>query len=192
MTASFHCSRQSIAPTRSESIHEAAEKIKAWTKQVITKAIRIAKYRGRFFEFSFLEDIDKTWLLDLGRLAHWDRLSSIDGGGRLMEYDDGVFERFDAAVSDSNLNDHDPTLLFIATDGKKIYKAFIAPQSSVGEDSVVLSKGFDEGEFIGIWSQDWMRSLIDDLDKDQDPESSWGNVMERMVLQISDYADSNP
>ena len=158
----------------------------------MTKAMKSAAWRGRLFEVSFLEGIDRTWLLFCGRVARWDRLSFIDGGGRLVKYEDGIFEKFDAAVSDVNQNDRDPTLLFIATDGSRIYKAFAGPQSSVGDENSTFSKGFDTGVFIGIWSHEWLRSLVDDLGTEEDPDAGWGEMMERMVMQMADYADSNP
>lgn len=192
MSESYHCSRQSMTPTRSRSIHVAMNKIAAWARQVATKAMNMAAGRDRLFEFSFFAGIDQTWLLDCGDVSRWFRVSFIDGGGRPVKYEDGVFKKFDDAVSDATQNDADPTLLFIATDGSRIFKAFAGPQSAVGEDSSTFSMGFEEGVYIGIWSHEWLRNLVDDLGMEADPDSGWGEMMERMVLSLSSYADDNP
>lgn len=106
-----------------------------------------------------------------------------------MKYDDGVFEKFDQAVSDVEQNDTDPTILFIATDGHRVYKAFTGPEAAVGQENPVFSKGFDDGVFIGIWSHQWLRELIGELERNDDPDAGWTALMERMVLAIAEYAD---
>ncbi len=105
-----------------------------------------------------------------------------------MEYQNGVYEKFSEAVNDSNQNDLDPTLLFIATDGKSIFKAFSAPATAVDGD-YYCSPGFDEGTYIGVWSHDWIRNQIDDIEDQEDPDQGWSKIMEDMVAAIADYAD---
>lgn len=106
-----------------------------------------------------------------------------------MKYEDGVFEKFDEAVSDVDQNDTDPTILFIATDGRRVYKAFTGPDRAVGEDDPVFSKGFDDDVFIGIWSHGWLRDFVARIENNEDPDADWGGLMEQMVLAIAEYAD---
>lgn len=106
-----------------------------------------------------------------------------------MSYDDGVFQKFDEAVNDVTINDTDPTLLFIATDGHRVYKAFTGPQSAVGQDGPIFSKGFDEDIYIGIWSHQWLRDMVARIEDNEDPDADWGEMMETMVLSIAEYAD---
>lgn len=105
-----------------------------------------------------------------------------------MEYQNGIYEKFSTAVNDSNQNDLDPTLLFVATDGRFIFKAFSAPATAVTDD-YYCSTGFDEDTYMGIWSHDWIRNQIDLMEQEEDPEQSWANLMEKMVLTIAEYAD---
>jgi hypothetical protein len=150
----------------------------------------IAPYRYPVFEFSFLPGIDQTWLLNCGRVARWFRVSFIDGGGRPVKYKDGMFEKFDKEVSDANQNETDSTLLFIATDGSRIYKAFAGPVSAVGDSDPYLSKGFDDDTYIGIWSHEWLRNRMPELEDQIDPDAGWGELMENMVVTMADFADS--
>ena len=108
-----------------------------------------------------------------------------------MKYKDGMFEKFDKEVSDVNQNDLDPTLLFIATDGKRIFKAFTGPASTVKDGDPCFSKGFDDDVYIGIWSRDWLRGKMPELEAQIDSEAGWGELMETMVVALSDFADSD-
>jgi len=187
---SRHSSVQPIAPARSR-IRTLAKMIAAWARLVKMKAMKTAKYRDRrVFEFGFSDGIDRTWLL---RDGTWDKLSCYDGGGRPVKYSKGMFGKFDEAVSDAEQNDNDPTLLFIATDGKRLFKAFTGPDSSVDDPAMpAFSKGFDDDTFIGIWSHGYLRDAVDRIEamKDGDRDRGWGEEMERMVAQMADYADS--
>lgn len=106
-----------------------------------------------------------------------------------MEYEEGVFEKFDSAVNDVNQNDSDPTMLFIATDGRRVYKAFTGPESAVGQAEPVFSKGFDDDVFIGIWSHQWLKNIVEGLEMNADPNADWAELMEKMVVAIAEYAD---
>ena len=106
-----------------------------------------------------------------------------------MHYEDGVFKKFDQAIADVDKGDVDSTLLFIATDGSRIYKAFAGPDSSVGEKNPYLSSGFDDETYIGIWSHSWLQNIIADLERGDDPDSGWEDLMGDMVTAIADYAD---
>lgn len=106
-----------------------------------------------------------------------------------MEYENNVFAKFDEAVNDVNQNDNDPTMLFIATDGRRVYKAFTGPESAVGQEAPVFSKGFDDDVFIGIWSHQWLKNIVEDLERKADPNDGWSELMEQMVLAIAEYAD---
>lgn len=188
---SRHSSVQPIAPARSR-IRTLAKMIAAWAMLVKTKARTTAKYRGRrAFEFGFGSGIDRTWLLCGGK---WEpRLSCYDGGGSPMipKYEKGVFGKFDEAVNDAEQNDRDPTILFIATDGKRLFKAFNAPDSSVDDPTMpTFSKGFDDDTFIGVWSHSYLRDAVERIEAMQDGDGGWGEEMERMVAQMADYADS--
>lgn len=107
-----------------------------------------------------------------------------------MNYEDGVFEKFDEAVNDATQNDLDPTILFIATDGSRVYKAFTGPESAVGDYEPVFSQGFDEDVFIGVWSHAWLRDIIAGLEAGENPDDGWTELMEGMVLSIAEYADA--
>lgn len=188
MLASGHSTFQSMAPTCVRIIQAAAKIIKACAKHVTMKAAKITG--GRRFEVSFTAGIDQTWLLSRRCLRRvWNRLSFNDGGGSFVEYQNGVYEKFSAAVNDTNQNDLDPTLLFIATDGRFIFKAFSAPATAV-DDDYYCSSGFDEDTYMGVWSHDWIRKQITDLEEEGDPEQGWADLMEKMVLTIAEYADS--
>lgn len=106
-----------------------------------------------------------------------------------MKYEDGVYQKFDEAINDVDQNDLDPTILFIATDGRRVYKAFTGPEPAVGDSDPVFSKGFDDDVFIGIWSHRWLQDLVKDIEDREDPDRLWGEVMEEMVCAIADYAD---
>lgn len=106
-----------------------------------------------------------------------------------MKYEDGVFEKFDEAVNDVTQNDTDPTMLFIATDGRRVYKAFTGPESAVGQESPVFSKGFDDDVFIGVWSHQWLKDMVARIENNEDPDADWGAMMENMVLSIAEYAE---
>jgi hypothetical protein len=179
-----------MASTWLRSIQAAAKRIAAWAKLVAMKAKRIASDRDGLFEFAFLSDIEQTWLLARGQYPCWFRVSFIDGGGRPVKYEDGVFEKFDQSVSDATQNDDDPTILFIATDGRRVFKAFSGPDSAMVDEDPQFSTGFDDGVFIGIWSHSWLRRRVAELEETEDPDSGWGRAMEDMVMAISDYADS--
>lgn len=186
---SLHSRVQAIAPALF-SMRTAAQTIKAWAIDVIAKAKAIATYRERRFEFSFSSGIEQTWLLVVRkRISTWFRVSFIDGGGRPVEYENNVFAKFDEAVNDVNQNDNDPTMLFIATDGRRVYKAFTGPESAVGQEAPVFSKGFDDDVFIGIWSHQWLKNIVEDLERKADPNDGWSELMEQMVLAIAEYAD---
>lgn len=105
-----------------------------------------------------------------------------------MEYQKDIFEKFNTAVNDTNQNDSDPTILFIATDGRFIFKAFSAPATAVDFD-YYCSTGFDDDTYMGVWSHDWIRSQINDIEQKEDPDDGWGKLMEQMVLTIAEYAD---
>lgn len=106
-----------------------------------------------------------------------------------MEYEDGIFEKFDQAVSDVETNDNDPTLLFIATDGSRVYKAFTGPEEAVGENDPAFARGFDDDVFIGIWSLGWLRDRVKDIELKENPDDEWGALMQDMVLSLADFAD---
>ena len=187
MLASDHSTFQSMASTCVRSIQAAAKIINACARHVKMKAAKITG--GRRFEVSFTVGIDQTWLLSRRRLRRsWNRLSLNDGGGSFVEYQNGIYEKFSAAVDDTNQNDLDPTLLFIATDGRFIFKAFSAPATAV-ENDYYCSTGFDDDTYMGVWSHDWMRRQIDDMEQKEDPDEGWGKLMEQMVLTIAEYAD---
>ena len=187
MLASRHSTSQSMAPTCMRSIRAAVKIIMACAKHVTMKAANITT--GRRFEVSFIGDIDQTWLLSRRLLRRvWNRLSLIDGGGRLMQYEDNVYAKFNAAVNDSNQNDLDPTLLFIATDGRMIYKAFAGPATAV-DNNFYVSQGFDDDTFMGVWSHDWIRDQISSMEDAENPDQEWANLMEGMVVTIAEYAD---
>jgi len=105
-----------------------------------------------------------------------------------MQYEDNVYAKFNAAVNDSNQNDLDPTLLFIATDGRMIYKAFAGPATAV-DNNFYVSQGFDDDTFMGVWSHDWIRNQISNMEDAEDPDQEWANLMEGMVATIAEYAD---
>jgi len=108
-----------------------------------------------------------------------------------VKYAKGMFGKFDEAVSDAEQNDNDPTLLFIATDGNRLFKAFTGPDSSVDDPAMpAFSKGFDDETFIGIWSHSYLREAIGRIEEMQDGDAGWGEEMQRMITQMSDYADS--
>ncbi len=107
-----------------------------------------------------------------------------------MEYKDDIFLKYNAAINDSNQNDLDPTLLFIATDGSTIYKAFAGPRTAVDND-FYISSGFDDETYLGVWSHDWIRGQISNLEEMEDPDKGWADLMESMVLAIAEYADNN-
>jgi len=187
MLASCHSTFQSIASTCVRKIQAAAKIINACARHVKMKAKKIATERR--FEVSFFAGIDQTWLLSRRCLRRvWNRLSFNDGGGSFVEYRNGVYEKFSAAVNDSNQNDLDPTMLFIATDGRFIFKAFSAPATAVDGD-YYCSAGFDEDTYMGVWSHDWIRKQMDDMDKSDDPDADWANIMEKMVLTMAEYSD---
>lgn len=190
-TASLQVSSQSMAPTLLWRIHAAAKSIPAWAKLVAMKAMNRPTGRAELFEFAFGSDIDQTWLLCVRRVSRWFRVSLIDGGGRLVKYEDGVFEKFDQALADADSDSAiDPTMLFIATDGRRVYKAFSGPESAVGQFDPYFSTGFDDGVYIGIWSHAWLQDMIVKMELDDDPDASWGRLMEDMVSAIADYADA--
>jgi len=105
-----------------------------------------------------------------------------------MKYEDGVYARFNRVVSEANRESHDPTLLFIATDGGKIFKAFTAPAAAV-KGYFEAIRGLDDDTFIGVWSHEWIKDRIAALEEQDDPEQGWSNLMQDMVIQIADQAD---
>lgn len=105
-----------------------------------------------------------------------------------MYQNDEVFLKFNAAINDVNQNDLDPTILFIATDGQNIFKAFTAPATAVDGD-FYISEGFDENTYMGVWSHDWIRKQILEMDEVDDPEAAWQGLMESMVRTIAGYLD---
>jgi len=144
---------------------------------------------GLRFEVSLDGGIEDTWILDKGNSdGHWFRVSFIDGGGRPVKYEPDMFNKFDQAVNDVNQNDSDSTLLFIATDGSRLYKAFTGPATAVEAD-YYCSAGFDDETFIGVWSHEWMQSSIAEIEESNDPDAGWTKLMEGMVLTIAEYAD---
>ena len=108
-----------------------------------------------------------------------------------MQYDNDVFAKFNAAVNDVNRTASDPTILFIATDGEVILKAFAGPASAVDGDYYV-SKGFDDNTYMGVWSHDWLREQISHLEFSDDQAQGWSDLMESMVATIIEYVDNTP
>jgi hypothetical protein len=185
--ASRHSILQLIASTCVRRIQAVAKIIIAWTRQVTRKAMNTTP--GLRFEVSLDGGIEDTWILDKGNSdGHWFRVSFIDGGGRPVKYEPDMFNKFDQAVNDVNQNDSDSTLLFIATDGSRLYKAFTGPATAVEAD-YYCSAGFDDETFIGVWSHEWMQSSIAEIEKSNDPDAGWTKLMEGMVLTIAEYAD---
>lgn len=185
--ASRHSILQLIAPTCVRRIKAVVKIITAWARQVTMKAMNITP--ALRFEVSLAGGIEDTWILDKGdRSSHWFRVSFIDGGGRLLKYDPDMFKKFDEAVNDVNQNDLDATLLFIATDGTRIYKAFTGPATAVEEDHY-CSAGFDDETFMGVWSHEWMQRSIAEIEASDDSDAGWTKLMEGMVLSIAEYAD---
>jgi hypothetical protein len=185
--ASRHSILQLIASTCVRRIQAVAKIIIAWTRQVTRKAMNTTP--GLRFEVSLDGGIEDTWILDKGNSdGHWFRVSFIDGGGRPVKYEPDMFNKFDQAVNDVNQNDSDSTLLFIATDGSRLYKAFTGPATAVEAD-YYCSAGFDDETFIGVWSHEWMQSSIAEIEESNDPDAGWTKLMESMVLTIAEYAD---
>ena len=141
------------------------------------------------FEVSLDGGIEDTWILDKGNGdGHWFRVSFIDGGGRPVKYEPEIFSKFDQAINDVNQNDTDPTILFIATDGSRLYKAFTGPATAVEADHY-CSTGFDDETFIGVWSHEWMQRNIAEIEESDNPDAGWTKLMEGMVRTIAEYAD---
>ncbi len=188
-TASRHLISQLIASTCVRKIQAVTKIITAWARQVNMNARDTTK--DVRFEVFLDGDIETTSILDVGS-GKWFRVSSIDGGGRPVKYEPDMFKKFDEAVNDANQNDHDKTLLFIATDGTRLYKAFTGPATAVnGETSsndYFCSDGFDDETFIGVWSHEYMRRKIAELEASGDPEDAWGLLMQEMMTTIADYA----
>ena len=141
------------------------------------------------FEVSLDGGIEDTWILDKGNGdGHWFRVSFIDGGGRPVKYEPEIFSKFDQAINDVNQNDTDPTILFIATDGSRLYKAFTGPATAV-ETDYYCSAGFDDETFIGVWSHEWMQRNIAEIEESDNPDAGWTSLMAEMVRTIAEYAD---
>lgn len=185
--ASRHSILQLIASTCVRRIQAVAKIITAWARQVTMKAMNTTP--GLRFEVSLDGGIEDTWILDKGNgEGHWFRVSFIDGGGRPVKYEPDMFNKFDQAVNDVNQNDSDSTLLFIATDGSRLYKAFTGPATAVESDHY-CSAGFDDETFIGVWSHEWMQRNILEIEASDNPDAGWTKLMEGMVLTIAEYAD---
>jgi hypothetical protein len=185
--ASRHSILQLIASTCVRRIQAVAKIIAAWARQVVMKAMNTTP--GLRFEVSLDGGIEDTWILDQRNSeGHWFRVSFIDGGGRPVKYEPDMFNKFDQAVNDVNQNDSDSTLLFIATDGSRLYKAFTGPATAVESDHY-CSAGFDDETFIGVWSHEWMQRNILEIEASDNPDAGWTKLMEGMVLTIAEYAD---
>jgi len=185
--ASRHSILQLIASTCVRRIQAVAKIITAWARQVTIKAMNTTP--GLRFEVSLDGGIEDTWILDKGNSGgHWFRVSFIDGGGRPVKYEPEMFKKFDEAVSDVNQRDTDSTMLFIATDGNRLYKAFTGPATAVESDHY-CSAGFDDETFIGVWSHEWMQRNILEIEASDNPDAGWSKLMEGMVLTIAEYAD---
>ena len=186
--ASRHSILQLTASTCVRRIQAVVKINTAWARQVTMKAMNITP--ALRFEVSLDGGIEDTWLLEKENgEGHWFRVSFIDGGGRPVKYEQDVFSKFNQAVDDVNQNDLDPTLLFIATDGNRLYKAFTGPATAVGED-YYCSAGFDDETFIGVWSHEWMQRNVSEIETSDDPDAGWSKLMEQMVLTIAEYADN--
>ena len=186
--ASRHSILQLTASTCVRRIQAVVKIITAWARQVTMKAMNTTP--ALRFEVSLDGGIEDTWLLEKENgEGHWFRVSFIDGGGRPVKYEQDVFSKFNQAVDDVNQNDLDPTLLFIATDGNRLYKAFTGPATAVGED-YYCSAGFDDETFIGVWSHEWMQRNISEIETSDNPDAGWSKLMEQMVLAIAEYADN--
>ena len=185
--ASRHSILQLIAPTCVRRIKAVVKIITAWARQVTMKAINTMP--GLRFEVSLDGGIEDTWILDQRNSGgHWFRVSFIDGGGRPVKYEPEMFKKFDEAISDVNQRDVDSTMLFIATDGNRLYKAFTGPATAVEAD-YYCSAGFDDETFIGVWSHEWMQRSIVEIEASDDPDAGWTKLMEGMVGTIAEYAD---
>lgn len=142
------------------------------------------------FEVSLDGGIEDTWLLEKGNSeGQWFRVSFIDGGGRPVKYEQGMFNKFNQAVNEVDDGSMDPTLLFIATDGNRLYKAFTGPATAVDND-YYCSAGFDDETFIGVWSHEWMQRSISEIEALDSPDAGWSKLMENMLLTIAEYADN--
>jgi len=185
--ASRHSILQLIAPTCVRRIKAVVKIITAWARQVTMKAMNTTP--ALRFEVSLDGGIEDTWILDKGNGdGHWFRVSFIDGGGRPVKYEPDIFSKFDQAINDVNQNDSDPTILFIATDGSRLYKAFTGPATAVEADHY-CSAGFDDETFIGVWSHEWMQRNIAEIEESDNPDAGWTKLMEGMVRTIAEYAD---
>ena len=185
--ASRHSILQLIASTCVRRIQAVAKIITAWARQVTMKAMNTTP--ALRFEVSLDGGIEDTWILDKGNGdGHWFRVSFIDGGGRPVKYEPEIFSKFDQAINDVNQNDTDPTILFIATDGNRLYKAFTGPATAV-ETDYYCSAGFDDETFIGVWSHEWMQRNIAEIEESDNPDAGWTSLMAEMVRTIAEYAD---
>jgi hypothetical protein len=131
--------------------------------------------------------------------AYYDDRSLFDGGGKEkkmedMEFEDGVFPRMLNEIEEIN-REEKHNVLFIASDGRNVYKAIHVPQMSLdNQEEPVLFAGAEDRTYIAAYSVDTISKLIEETesyDKDEQ-QARWNNLLEQMVQEISDKVDSSP
>jgi len=101
-----------------------------------------------------------------------------------------VLVQFDEAVTDARMDDS-ATILFVATDGERVYKAFTGPKSAIGQSDPEFFAGLDDNVFIGIWSHQWLMNMIRGIESMPDPDDEWNETMQRMMLSLVEFADAD-
>lgn len=111
-----------------------------------------------------------------------------------MEFEDGVFPRMLNEIEEIN-REEKHNVLFIASDGRNVYKAIHVPQMSLdNQEEPVLFAGAEDRTYIAAYSVDTISKLIEETesyDKDEQ-QARWNNLLEQMVQEISDKVDSSP
>jgi hypothetical protein len=131
--------------------------------------------------------------------AYYDEPSFIDGGGKEkkmedMEFEDGVFPRMLNEIEEIN-REEKHNVLFIASDGRNVYKAIHVPAMAIEKDEEpVLFAGSEDNTYIAAYSVDTISRLIEETEAhDRDEQQArWNQVMEDMVQEISDKVESSP
>lgn len=87
-------------------------------------------------------------------------------------------------------------ILFLGSDGKRLVKCLHVPREGLGADGPVLLPGVSKHIIVAAYSDEFIRSLADDLvaefDTEAEREEEWARVLSVLAHDIAYCYDAEP
>lgn len=186
-TESVHPSSQPMAPVPC-STRLADQRIPACTSTVTRSATIVAS------GLAFCSDAMRR-SLPRAAWAYYDVADGMDG----MEYEEGVKEQLDEALREAESEGDAGGILFIASDGRSVFKGMHAPDGAARRDaeSPELIRAARDRTYIAIYPSDALRSVVGGLEDahpgdEEGQRTGWAEWMEGQVAMLSRLVEERP